>query len=94
MALQSKIKIRVELGPDIPSHISPFQPPAAFAAVAMAALRAMTVEDLYPDAEFTGTKDGTTATLTIQKTNAGANGLIPSTVHFEFDGTVTLETPP
>jgi hypothetical protein len=52
MAMQQKLKIRIETGLDSPSQFSPFQKPAAFAAVATAARRAMTVENLYPDAEF------------------------------------------
>lgn len=93
MAMQQKLKIRIEIGPGIPSQINPFQQPAARAAIATAALRAITVENLYPDAEFVGTKDGVTATLMIGKTNAGMNPSIPVTFHIEFEGSVTLESP-
>ena len=93
MAMQQKLKFRLELGPDIPSQINPFQQSAAMAAVATAALRAMTVENLYPDAEFVGTKDGVTATLTMVKPRAGMTGSVPATIYFELEGIITLETP-
>jgi hypothetical protein len=93
MPTAQKLKIRIEIGPDIPSQISPFQQPTAFAAVVTAALRALTVENLYPDAEFVGTKDGVTATLTIQKTDMGMTPSLPATFHKQFEGTITLEAP-
>jgi hypothetical protein len=90
--MQQKVKIRLELGPDTPSQITPFQQPAAMAAIATAALRAMTVENLYPDAEFVGTKDGVTATLTMVKPSFGMTQTLPATIQFELEGTVTLES--
>jgi hypothetical protein len=93
MAKQQKVKVRLELGPDIPSQINPFQQPAAKAALLTAALRAMTVENLYPDAEFVGTKDGVTITLTMVKPRGGMDGILPGTIYFEIEGVATLETP-
>jgi hypothetical protein len=93
MNLQQNLKVRIEIGPGVLSEINPFQQPAAFASIATAVLRAMTVENLYPDAEFVGAKDGVTATLTVRKSNMGMSRSLPATFHVEFEGPVSLEFP-
>jgi hypothetical protein len=93
MATQQKLKIRLEIGPGVPPEINAFQQCAAFASIATAALRATTAENLYPDAEFTGTKHGATATRTIQKTNMGTTTTLPAIVHCQFEGSVALDAP-
>lgn len=93
MTLQQKIKIRIEFGPDFSVNISPFAQRPAFDAVVTAVLRAMTVENLYADAEFVGAKDGVTATFSEITVDIGGSGSVHTTYHSEFQGTVTLELP-
>ena len=61
--------------------------------MATAALRALTVENLYPGAEFVGTKDGVTASLTGVTPRTGMTPTLPATIYFEVEGTATLESP-
>jgi hypothetical protein len=91
--MKQPFKIRLEVGPGLPSELYPFQEPDAVAAIATAALRALTVENLYADAEFTGSKNGVTATVRELEADIGAEGEIPSTIQLERSGTVTLELP-
>jgi hypothetical protein len=93
MAVQQKLKVRVEIGPDTGTGIAPFQQPAAFAAIATAALRALTADRLYTDAEFTGTSGGVTATVMVESLLLGTAQLSPFLFRAELEGTVILELP-
>jgi hypothetical protein len=93
MALQQKLRVLIEIGPDSGSGIAPFQQPAAFAAAATAALRALTMENFYPDAEFVGTKDGVTAILRVNAHNLEMAQIWPAVFRAELEGTVMLESP-
>ena len=91
MTHKQQFSLRIEIGPDASRNLYPFQEPAAFAAFATAALRALTVENLYADAEFTGTKDGVSITLQIKRANIGSSGGNPSSLVTEINGEVTLK---
>jgi hypothetical protein len=93
MAMQQKIKVRIGIGPDTGAGIAPFQQPATFAAIATAALRALTADRLYSDAEFTGTKGGVTATVTVESLLLETAQLSPLVFRTELEGTVMLDSP-
>lgn len=94
--LKQTVKLRLEVGPGMPSEIGAFIQSPALEAVLAAFFRAMTAEAIYPgpEAAFVATKDGVTAHVWVSRTNIGTepkDESFPKTNHIEIEADVTLE---
>jgi len=87
---EQTVKLRIEIGPGLPSAVGAFQQPHAFRALLDAFYRALTAERVFPQSVFIGTSNGIEVSLTPNHLGIRAEPTVPTSHSIECAGTVKL----
>jgi len=87
---EQTVKVRIEIGPGLPSDVGAFHQPHALRALLTAFYHALTAERVFPQSVFTGTSNGIEATLSPTHYGIHAEPTLPTSLYIECAGTVKL----